>query len=105
QGRSNPTPPPPPRNGEGEPEQKRAQVLALAPVLLSASVGFFLPWLPSPLRGGGGGGWGLLQPRRFSASMLQNSAPCSMASSRALCVCGNPSSNHAFGMFRLTALR
>ena len=41
---------------------------------------------------------------RFSANMLQNNAPCSRASSRALCVCGR-SSNQCFGMFRFTVSR
>ena len=40
----------------------------------------------------------------FSISILQNSLPCSMASSSALCVCGT-GSNQRFGMLRLTASR
>ncbi len=42
--------------------------------------------------------------RRFSASMLQNNAPCSMASSSALCVCGS-GSNQRRGMLRFTDWR
>lgn len=41
---------------------------------------------------------------RFSLSMLQKRAPCSIASLNAMCVCGR-SSNHRFGMFRLVLSR